>query len=51
MLQGESDFVELEETACDTEDLLQDLIAKFTSLVPGDQVDLDTPRGAQQGLP
>ena len=56
VLQDDDDLVELEEAAYDTEDLLQDLLARFPSLIPGDQVDLDSPRKwllvtREQGVP
>ncbi len=56
VLQGESDLVELEETAYDSEARLQDLLARFPSLIPGDQVDPDAPRKwllvtREQGVP
>jgi hypothetical protein len=43
-LRTGSGLVELRESTYDSEDILQELIADYPSLVPGDQIDADSPR-------
>jgi len=56
-LVGDSDeLVEMSETSCDSEDILQELLAKYPNLLAGDQMDSDSPRrrllvSREMGLP
>jgi hypothetical protein len=45
LLRGEDELVEMVETAYEAEQVLQELIAKFPSLLAGDQYAGDAPRG------
>jgi hypothetical protein len=44
LIQDGGGLVEMSETAYDSEDLLQDLLAKYPSLLAGDQIDSAAPR-------
>src|SRR3954454_3743989 len=44
LLRGENELVEMLERPYDSEDILQDLIARFPSLLAGDQFGETTPR-------
>jgi hypothetical protein len=44
LIQGDGSLVEMEETAYDSEDLLQGLLAEYPNLLAGDQVDGAEPR-------
>jgi len=44
LLCGDDDLVEMTEQPYDSEDILQALIARFPSLLAGDQLDSTSPR-------
>ena len=44
LLQDENELVEMEEKEYVSEDILQDLIAKYPNLLAGDEMDVDVPR-------
>lgn len=44
LMRGDDELVEMRETPYEAEDVLQQLIAKFPSLLAGDQFGGDTPR-------
>jgi hypothetical protein len=44
LLQDDGQLVEMKEQKYDSEDLLQELIAKYPNLLAGDQIDNDNPR-------
>ena len=44
LLGNDKRLVEMKETAYDSEDLLQELLASYPSLLAGDQIDQTTPR-------
>src|SRR3954453_2383628 len=56
LVRGDAELVEMRETPYEAEDVLQQLIAKFPSLLAGDQLGGDTPRrwlliGREAALP
>src|SRR5881392_1812296 len=56
LMRGDDELVEMRETPYEAEDVLQQLIAKFPSLLAGDQFGGDTPRrwllvGREAALP
>ena len=44
LIQSGGDLVEMKEQAYDSEDVLQELLAKYPNLLAGDQMDLGSPR-------
>lgn len=44
LIQSSGELVEMKETPYDSEDMLQELLAKYPNLLAGDQIDSTTPR-------